>query len=139
MTIRSSTATATKTEGVLDTQDFKRTSMREARRDDCSLPKSSGEAVGTFDALSWKYSGTQENDVSWGSQGAQRSFHFIHPKLYGALPRRIVLPYDFTAWVKSDPGTILKRHVVDVKGFLSCVPRGTSQKTLSFLPRISLR
>ena len=86
MTIRSSTATATKTEGVLDTQDFKRTSMREARRDDCSLPKSSGEAVGTFDALSWKYSGTQENDVSWGSQGAQRSFHFIHPNNMARFP-----------------------------------------------------
>ena len=63
-----------------------------------------------------------------------RSFHFIHPEQYGAFPRRIVLPYlyseilsgyeedvssirdDFTAWVKSDPETILQRHVVDLKG-----------------------
>ena len=63
-----------------------------------------------------------------------RSFHFIHPEQYGAFPRRIVLPYpyseilsryeedvssirdDFTAWVKSDPETILQRHVVDSKG-----------------------
>ena len=91
----------------------------------------------TVDAQSWKYTGTQENTVSWGSRGAEpsletRSFHFIHPKQYGAFPRRMVLPYSygeilsgyekdvssirdgFTAWVKSDPETILRRHIVDV-------------------------
>ena len=62
-------------------------------------------------------------------------FHFTHPKQYGAFPRRIVLPYSyseilsgyeeedvsstqdgFTAWVKSDPETVLNRHVVDSNG-----------------------
>ena len=129
------TTTATKTEGVLSTQDHKRTSTRETRRDDCSLPKSSWEAVGTFDAdaPSWKYTGTQENNASWGSLGAQpssktRALHFHHPKQYGAFPRRypygeILSGYEqdvssirdgFTDWVKSDPETILRRHVANV-------------------------
>ena len=48
-----------------------------------SLPKSSWKAVG---------------DASWDSVKVQpslktRSFHFIHPKQYGAFPRGIVLPY----------------------------------------------
>ena len=87
-----------------------------------------------------KYNGTQQSDTCWGSLRAQpslktRSFHFIHPKQHGAFPRRIVLPYlysdilsgceedvsyirdVFTAWVESDPETILNRHVVDSKGF----------------------
>ena len=60
--------------------------------------------------------------------------HIIRPKQYGAFPRGIVSPYphgeilygyeedvssirdEFTAWVKSDPETIVKRHVVDSKG-----------------------
>ena len=59
------TATATKTEGIQKTQEDERTSTREPNRSRCSLPKSSWEAVGTFDAPSWKYTGTQENTVSW--------------------------------------------------------------------------
>ena len=108
-------------------------------RDISSLSKSSWDAVGSFDAPSWKCTSTQQGDTSWGSLRAQpspktRSFHFLHPKQYGAFPRRTVLPYpyseilsgyeedfssirdDFKAWVKSDPETILKRHVVDSKG-----------------------
>ena len=70
-------------------------------RDNASLPKSSWEAVGSFDAPSWKYTGTQRSDTSWGSWRAQpslntRSFHFIHPKQYGAFPRRIVLPHPYS-------------------------------------------
>ena len=38
-------------------------------RDVCYRTKSSGE--GTIGAPSWKYHGTQEDDVSWRSQGAQ--------------------------------------------------------------------
>ena len=92
------TATATKTEGVQKTQDDERTSTREPHRGHCSLPKSSWEAVGTFDAPSWKYTGNQENTVSWGSRGAEppsktRARHFIHPKQFGAFPRRMVLSY----------------------------------------------
>ena len=51
------------------TQDFQHTTMREAHRDVYYRSKSSGE--GTIDAPSWKYHGTQEDDVSWRSQGAQ--------------------------------------------------------------------
>ena len=57
---------------------------------------------------------------------------FIHPKQFGAFPRSLVLPYSyeeilsgyeedvssirdgFTAWVKADPETILRRHIVDL-------------------------
>ena len=95
-------------------------------RDNSSLPKSSWEAVGSFDAPSWKYTGTQQSVTSWGSQRAQpllktRSFHFIYPKQFGAFPRRIVSPYPCreilsVTRVKSDPETILKRPVVDSKG-----------------------
>ena len=98
-----------------------------------------GKQLVLFDAPSWKYTGTQQSVTSWGSQRAQpslktRPFHLIYPKQFGAFPRSIVLPYpyreilsgyeedvssmrdDFTAWVKSDHETILKRHVVDSKG-----------------------
>ena len=51
------------------TQDFQHTTMREAHRYVYYRPKSSGE--GTIRAPSWKYHGTQEDDVSWRSQGAQ--------------------------------------------------------------------
>ena len=43
--------------------------LREPHIGVCSLPKSSWEAVGTFDAPSWKYTGSQESTVSWGSLG----------------------------------------------------------------------
>ena len=61
------------------------------RRDNVPLPKSSWEAVGSFDVPSWKYNGTRQSDTSWGSLRAQpsletRSFHFIHPKQHGAFP-----------------------------------------------------
>ena len=149
--------TATKTEGVQKTQEDERTSTREPNRSGCALPKSSWEAVGTCDAPSWKYTGTQENTVSWGSLGAQppsnaRARHFIHTKQFGAFLRRLVLPYPyeeilsgyeedvssirdgFTAWVKSEPETILRRHVVDVTRASAAF-----RKTLSFLPRVSLQ
>ena len=48
-----------------------RTTTRAPPRDSSSLPKSSWEAVGAFDAPSWKHTGTHENTVSWGSLGAQ--------------------------------------------------------------------
>ena len=72
-----------------------------SHRNNSSLPKSSWEAVGSFDAPSWKYTGTQQDDISWGSLGAQRSpqtraLHFINLKQYGAFPRRIVLPYPYS-------------------------------------------
>ena len=76
-------------------------------RDNASLPKSWWEAVGSFDGPSWKYTGTQQSDTSWGSLRAQpslktRSFHFIHPKQYGAFPSRIVLPYPYSDTFSSD-------------------------------------
>ena len=51
------------------TQDFQHTTTREVHSDVCDRTKSSGE--GTIDAPSWKYHGTQEDDVSWRAQGAQ--------------------------------------------------------------------
>ena len=55
------------------------------------------------------------------------------------LARMMSRTYEmFTAWVKSDPETILKRHVVDSKG-ISCLPWGTSQKAPSFFLWTSLR
>ena len=94
------TATVTEIEGVQKAQEDERTSSREPHRGDCSFPKLSWEAVGTFEAPSWRYTGTQENSLSWGSLGAQppsktRARHFIHQSQYGAFPTRIVLPYPF--------------------------------------------
>ena len=51
------------------TQDFQHTTTREAHRDVYHRTKSSEE--GTIDAPSWKHHGTQEDDVSCRSQGAQ--------------------------------------------------------------------
>ena len=60
--------------------------------------------------------------------------NFIHPVQLGIFPKRLSLPYPvaeilsryeenvssirdgFSAWVKSDPETILQRHIVDAKG-----------------------
>ena len=60
--------------------------------------------------------------------------HFIHPKQFGTFPKRFALPYSyeeiltgceegvssirdgFSAWVKADPETILRRLVVDARG-----------------------
>ena len=56
---------------------------------------------------------------------------FIHPEQFGTFPERLALPkpdeeilsgYEegvrdgFLAWVKADPETILRRHVVDARG-----------------------
>ena len=77
---------------------------------------------------------TQER--TWGSLGAQqpskaRARHFIHPKQCSTFPGRLALPkpfeeilsgYEegvrdgFLTWVKADPETILRRHVVDARG-----------------------
>ena len=61
--------------------------------------------------------------------------HFIHPKQFGTFLKRLALPYTydeilsgyeedvssirygFSASVKTDLETILRRHVVDTKGF----------------------
>ena len=61
------TATVTETEGMHQAQEDERTSTREPHRGGCSLPKTSWEAVGTFDAPSWKHTGTQRSTVSWRS------------------------------------------------------------------------
>ena len=42
--------------------------------------------------------------------------NFIHPLQFGILPKRLSLPYGFSAWVKSDPETILHRHIVVATG-----------------------
>ena len=133
------TATATETDGVQKTQEDERSSTREPHRGGCSLPKSSGEAVGTFDAPSWNHTGTQRSTVSWISLGAQppskaRARQFDHPRQVGNFSRQVgpAVPFDeilsgheedvssirdgFSAWVKTDPETLLKRHVVDAKG-----------------------
>ena len=88
------TATATKTEGIQKTQEDERTSTRELNRSRCSLPKSSWEAVGTFDAPSWKYTGTQENTVSWRSLGFQppsnaRARHFYPSKAIWRFSQKV--------------------------------------------------
>ena len=72
----------------------------ETHRGGYSFPKSSWEAVGTFDAPSWKYTGTQENTVSWRYLGAQppskaRARHSTHPKQFGIFHKRLVLPYTY--------------------------------------------
>ena len=59
---------------------------------------------------------------------------FIHPKQFGTSPKRLVLPYlyeeilsgqeegvssirnGFSVWVKTDPQTLVRRHVVDARG-----------------------
>ena len=49
-----------------------------------------GRQLILFNAPSWKYTGTQQGDTSWGPQKAQPSpktrffFHFFRPKQYGA-------------------------------------------------------
>ena len=115
------------TEGVQKTQEHERTSTR-------------GEAGGTFDVSSWKFKGTERSTLPWGSLWAQppskaRARQFVHPRQVGTFPKRLALPYPsdeilsgheedvssirdgFTAWVKTDPETVLRRHVVDAKGF----------------------
>ena len=97
------------------------------------------EAVGSFDAPSWKHARTHESTVSWGSLRAQppskaRTRHFIHPRQFGTFPKRLALPYSyegvlscyeedvsstrdgFSAWDKTDPETLLRRRVVDARG-----------------------
>ena len=88
------TAIATETEEVQKTQEDERSSAREQHRGGYSLPKSSGEAVGTFDAPSWKYTGTQRSTVSWRSLGAQppskaRARQFVHPRQVGNFSRQV--------------------------------------------------
>ena len=63
-----------------------------------------------------------------------RALHIIHPKQFGTSPKRLVLPYlyeeilsgqeegvssirnGFSVWVKTDPQTLVRRHVVDARG-----------------------
>ena len=94
---------------------------------------------------------SQENTVSWGSLGARppsnaRARHFIHPKQFGAFARRLVLPYSyeeilsgyeedvsskrdgFSAWVKANPETILRRHIVDVTRAYAALHEATTRK-----------
>ena len=133
------TAIFAESERLQKVHEDERTTTREPHRGGSSLPKSSWEAVGAFDAPSWKHTGTQECTVSWGFLGAQprskaRVRYFIHPKQFGTFPKRFALPYSFeeiltgyeedvssirdgfSAWVKADTETILRRHVVDARG-----------------------
>ena len=86
----------------------------------------------------WKHTETQESSVFWEPLGAPvppktRGRNFIHPIQFGIFPKRLSLPYPdeevlsgyvedvssirfcFSAWVKADPETILKRHLVNAK------------------------
>ena len=64
-----SLSSPTTSKNEVTTSDFQHTTTREAHRDACYCTESSGE--GTIDAPLWKYYGTQEDDVSWRSEGAQ--------------------------------------------------------------------
>ena len=90
------TAIVTETERLQKAQEDGRTTTREPHRGGCSLPKSSWEAVGAFDAPSWKYTGTQGSTVSWGSLAAALKCSrspFIDPRQVGTFPKRLALPY----------------------------------------------
>ena len=64
------TSRIAETERLQKVQEDERTTAREPHRGGCSLPKSWWEAVGAFDAPSWKFTGTQESTVSWRSLGS---------------------------------------------------------------------
>ena len=133
------TTIPSESERVQTAQEDERATAREPPRDGPSLPKSSWQAFGESDAPSWKHTGTQESAVSWEPLGPQllpktRVRHFVHPKPFGIFPKRLPLPYPdeeilsryeedvssiregFSAWVETDPETILRRHIVDARG-----------------------
>ena len=85
-----------------------------------------------------KYTGAQESTVRgdlWGLSRESSRLSFHPPKAIWHFPKILALPYtcdeilssheddvssirdSFSAWVKADPETILRRHVVDAKGF----------------------
>ena len=100
-----------------------------------SLPQSSWQLVGDTNEPTkhWKHTETQKSAVFLEPLGAPVP-QFFHPVQFGILPKRSSLPYPdaeilsgyeedvssvrggFSAWVKSDPETILHRHFVDAKG-----------------------
>ena len=99
------------------------------QRDISSLPNLRGRQLVLL--TSWKFTGRYILRAQPSLK--THSFHFIHPKQYGAFPRRIVLPFpwseilpgheedvssirdEFRAGVKSDNEASLQRHVVDSK------------------------
>ena len=153
------TTIPSESERVQTAQEDERATAREPPRHGPALPKSSWQAFGESDA-SWKHTGTQESAVSWEPLGAQlhpktRVRHFVHPKPFGIFPKRLPLPYPdeailsgyvedvssiqngCSAWVETDLrpflGVILSMREVSIP-----FPRGTSQKTRSILPRVSI-
>ena len=90
------------------TQDFQHTTTRQTHREMCYRTKSSGE--GTIDAPSWKYHGTQEDDVSWRSQDAQGVPH----RNMSSLPKsswEAVGSFDAPSWKYTVP--IKAIHLAD--------------------------
>ena len=109
--------------------------------DTSSAPKSPWQAVGEFDAPTWKLSGTQgtsafreKSEASLPHQ--KRVCNRIHPKQRSPLLERLKLPYPddimslcgrrlvHTRWfllrgVKADVNTILERHAVDIRKALA--------------------
>ena len=106
-----------------------------------SLPQSSWQPFGDTKVPTklWKHTETRERAVfcePWGVPvpSTTRVRNFFHPKQFGIFPKRLSLPYPdeeilsgyeedvssirdgFSPWVKADPETILKRHLVDAKG-----------------------
>ena len=130
-----------------------------------SLPQSSWQPFGDTNVPTklWKRTETQESAFSgqlWGTPVPSKTmfanlfiqysltsfpsdylFHILTRKSYLAT-RKTSRPYEtgFSAWVKSDPETILKRHLVDAKGanaaFLEVPVR---KQTFSVRRRIHLR
>ena len=121
-------------------------------RDISSLPNLRGRQLVLV--TSWKF--TRRYILKAQPSLKTHSFHFIHPKQYGAFPRRIVLPFpdseilpgheedvssirdEFTAWVKSDNETSLKRHVVDSKCIYPAYREAPARKHSPFVLWLSL-
>ena len=79
----------------------------------------------------WKPAETQEGTLiveplSTAASSKTRVRDFIHPVQFDIFPKRLPLPYPvleedvssvrdgYTAWVKADPASILKRHLLNV-------------------------
>ena len=110
----------------------------------------------------WKHTETRESAVFWEPLGAPvppktRVRNFAHPVQFGIFPKRLSLLYPdeeilsgyeedvlsirdgFSAWVKADPETILRRHFVNAESANPAFREGTREETLSIPRRMPLR
>ena len=102
--------------------------------DTSSAPKSSRQAVGEPDALTWELCGTEGTSAFCGKVGGsivsrKACVQFSSPKAAQSLSRTFgtsgyeedvsLIRDSFTTWVKAHHNTTVERHVVDVRKALT--------------------